>query len=155
MRPLNISGSQAKDYYYQKDPLFSKKGDGSNSKWHGEGSRSLGLTGKVREGIFLNIVSGNDPGGNQIVKDGVNGEHRAAVDIPFSPPKSVSIMALHVGDKNLLAAHDKAVEKTIDYLEKNHIYFRKTRRGETSAIPCHLSFAWRKYSYSLYTPMWI
>ena len=113
MRPLNISGSQAKDYYYAKDPAFSKNGDGLNSCWHGDAARTLGLSGKIKKQDFLNIISGNDLAANNIIKDGVNNEHRAAVDIPFSAPKSVSVIALHVGDDRLTAAHEKAVAKTL------------------------------------------
>lgn len=132
MRPLNISGSQAKNYYYEKDPIFSKD---QNSKWHGAIAKEFNLQGRsVQKPAFLNLVSGSDPNGNQIVGDGVNGEHRAAVDIPFSAPKSVSIMALHVGDKQMLDAHIRAVESTIDYIEKNYIYARKTIKKNTFAF---------------------
>ena len=94
MRPRNMSTARAKKYYYHKDPLFSKKN--GISKWHGAGSVKLGLPGDV-EKTFLNIIAGNDPMGNQIIQDGVNGEHWACADIPFSAPKSVSILTLHVG----------------------------------------------------------
>ena len=132
MRPLNISGSQAKDYYYAKDPAFSKNGDGLNSSWHGDAARALGLSGKIRKQDFLNIISGNDLGANNIIEDGVNNEHRAAVDIPFSAPKSVSVMALHVGDNQLTAAHEKAVQKTLECIESNYVFARKTSNGITT-----------------------
>jgi conjugative relaxase-like TrwC/TraI family protein len=131
MRPLNISGSQAKDYYYDKDPLF---GDQNNSRWQGGLAGQFGLTGACAEHDFLNAISGNDPKGTQIIQDGVNGEHRAAIDIPLAAPKSVSVLALHAGDKNLVAAHQKAVADTIDYIEKNYLYARKTVDGVTHAF---------------------
>ena len=132
MRPLNISGSQAKDYYYAKDPAFSKNGDGLNSCWHGDAARALGLSGKIKKQDFLNIISGNDLGANNIIKDGVNNEHRAAVDIPFSAPKSVSVIALHVGDDRLTEAHEKAVAKTLESIEDNYVFARKTSNGITT-----------------------
>ena len=132
MRPLNISGSQAKDYYYAKDPAFSKNGDGLNSCWHGDAARTLGLSGKIKKQDFLNIISGNDLAANNIIKDGVNNEHRAAVDIPFSAPKSVSVIALHVGDDRLTAAHEKAVAKTLECIESNYVFARKTSNGMTT-----------------------
>jgi conjugative relaxase-like TrwC/TraI family protein len=131
MRPLNISGSQARDYYYDKDPLF---GDKDNSQWQGGLADQFGLSGTCAEPDFLNAISGNDPRGTQIIQDGVNGEHRAAIDIPLAAPKSVSVMALHAGDKNLVAAHQKAVADTIDYIERNYLYARKTVDGVTRAF---------------------
>jgi len=134
MRPLNISASQAKDYYFAKDPFF---GAGQNSKWHGMLAKEFKLTGPVSQVDFLNIISGNDFTGRQIIKDGVDkyGKpyHRAAVDIPFSAPKSVSIMALHVGDYHLINEHHNAVESAIDYIEKNLIFARETKDGFTFA----------------------
>ena len=45
MRPLNISGSQAKDYYYGKDVIFGTK---ENSQWQGELAQQFGLAGAER-----------------------------------------------------------------------------------------------------------
>ena len=55
MRPLNISGSQAKDYYYEKDPFFSSKGEGRNSAWYGEAAKALGVSRKT----LSSIINGN------------------------------------------------------------------------------------------------
>jgi len=129
MRPRNMSATRAEEYYYHKDPIFSKKN--GISKWCGAGTAELGLSGHVEKKHFLNIVAGNDPMGNQIIQDGVNGEHRACVDIPFSAPKSFSILALHAGDDGLIEAHKSAVNSTIQYIEKNYIYARKTTGGVT------------------------
>jgi conjugative relaxase-like TrwC/TraI family protein len=136
MRPLNISASQAKDYYYQKDPCFNAP---TNSRWHGELAKEMGLSlFTVQPGIFQNIIAGNNLKGKQVVKDGINtdgvSEHRAAVDIPLSAPKSVSILALHCGDRKLIKARETAVEKSIEYLEKNYIYARQTNNHRTRAF---------------------
>jgi conjugative relaxase-like TrwC/TraI family protein len=132
MRPLNISGSQAKSYYYEHDAVFGE--DGKNSKWYGNLAKQFGLSGQCKKHDFLNIIAGNDPNGNQIIKDGVNGEHRSAVDIPFAAPKSISVMALHNNDKRLIQAHQSAIESTINYIEDNYIYARKTKGGVTRAF---------------------
>lgn len=145
MRPLNISSSQAKDYYYEVDPFFSymKSGDQKEvyyqSQWHGNVSSMFGIQNKeVKKEDFANVVSGNDLSGSKIIPDGKDNEgkplHRAAVDIPFSAPKSVSLCALHVGDHQVVDAHNKAVKETIKYIEDNYIYVRyttdKTRPGQ-------------------------
>jgi conjugative relaxase-like TrwC/TraI family protein len=121
-----MSASQAMGYYYEKDPIFSA------CKWHGKGSEELALSGSVKKADFVNLISGNDPYGHQVVSDGVNAHHRGCIDIPFSAPKSVSIMALHVGDDRLVDAHLAAVTRTIAYIETNYIYARKTENRLTS-----------------------
>jgi conjugative relaxase-like TrwC/TraI family protein len=131
MRPWNISGSQAKEYYYHNDVVFGSK---DNSQWHGELAKEFGLSGICEEHDFLNMVAGNDPKGNQIIQDGVNGEHRAAIDIPLAAPKSVSVLALHCGKKELIEAQETAVAATIDYIQRNYLYARKTTDGVTLAF---------------------
>jgi conjugative relaxase-like TrwC/TraI family protein len=137
MRPLNISPSQAKDYYYEVDPFFppnkeSEKTAGYyQSMWHGRVSSMMGIEHKeIQKTDFVNIISGNDLNGTKIIQDGKdndgNSHHRAAIDIPFSAPKSVSLCALHVGDQDLIQAHTKAVEETVKYIENNYLYIRFT-----------------------------
>jgi conjugative relaxase-like TrwC/TraI family protein len=137
MRPLNISPSQAKDYYYEVDPFFSPNKESENpagyyqSMWHGRVSSMMGIEHKeIQKTDFVNIISGNDLKGTKIIQDGKDNDgnlhHRAAIDIPFSAPKSVSLCALHVGDQDLINAHTKAVEETVKYIEDNYLYIRFT-----------------------------
>lgn len=124
MRPLNISANFALNYYYEQDPLLSV------SCWFGKVAQKLGIEGRlVEKHVFANILSGNNTKGKQIVADGVNKdgekEHRAAVDIPFTAPKSVSILALHGDDKRLIEAHEQAVKETIFFIENKFLYCRK------------------------------
>ncbi len=55
----------------------------------------------------------------------MNKEHRAGIDLVFSAPKSVSIVALHLGDEAVIDAHNQAVIKALDYVEKNLIQYRE------------------------------
>lgn len=135
MRPWNISPDDAEEYYYELDPFF---GTMDNSEWQGELAGRLSLEGSVAEEQFINLINGNDLNGCQVIEDGLSKEgenqHRAGVDVPFAAPKSVSVMALHCGDKRLLEAHRRAVASTIDYIERNFLYARKTKNGNTRAI---------------------
>ena len=142
MRPLNISPHQAKDYYYQNDPFFSGKNH-DNSSWYGKGAKELGLSGTIKKDDFEKIVFGYGPDGKKLIQSvktsyHVNDvqktrlEHRAGTDIPFSPDKSVSILALPGKDKRLIQAHDQAVLDTINYIEENVIAARKTIKGVTT-----------------------
>ncbi|MBF0102880.1 MAG: relaxase domain-containing protein [Desulfobacterales bacterium] len=133
MRPMNISPSQASRYYYEKDPIFINR-----SQWHGKLAKEFKLDGIVDRIHFSNIVSGNDLNGNQIIKDGRDKKghayHRAGIDIPFSCPKSVSIVALHLDDKRVSEAHEQAVIATLNYIEKKWIYARQKTQGEVNMI---------------------
>jgi conjugative relaxase-like TrwC/TraI family protein len=135
MRPWNITSDDAEDYYYELDPFFGTK---DNSEWQGGLAKKLSLQGSIAEEQFINLINGNDLNGHQVIKDGVSkdgeNQHRAGVDVPFGAPKSVSIMALHCGDKRLLKAHRQAVASTIDYVERNFLYARKTVGGNTRAV---------------------
>jgi conjugative relaxase-like TrwC/TraI family protein len=131
MRPENISGSQAGTYYFEKDPIFGK---GQYSQWEGRLKFYFKLKDPVLKPIFLNLIGGNDLTGNQIIKDGwdknhKNKKHRSGIDIPFSAPKSVSIMALHAGDESLIDAHHKAIKASLDYMENNLIQATLTEDG--------------------------
>ncbi len=52
--------------------------------------------------------------------------NRSAIDLTFSAPKSVSLLAILKGEKKALEAHQEAVKFTLDYIEGR--YFG-TRRG--------------------------
>lgn len=126
----NASASQAAGYYYEKDPIFE-----NNSQWQGKGAEALGLSGSVEKEDFQAVICGVHPQtGEQLVKDGVNGEHRAGTDYTFSAPKSVSVAGLVLGDERVFDAHRQAVEKTMEYAEQNLSQARQTVDGVTERI---------------------
>lgn len=62
-----------------------------------------------------------------LIRDGyVNGEpvHRAGSDFTFSAPKIISCIALTLDDQRAIQAHDIAVAKTLEFIEKD---FAQTR----------------------------
>lgn len=64
----------------------------------------------------------------QLIRDGLNAHgiasHRAGYDLTFSAPKSFSTMALVAGDTRLIDAHNEAMNKAMEYIEKE---FAQTR----------------------------
>ncbi len=58
--------------------------------------------------------------------------HRAAIDVMFAPPKSVSVQALVGGDERILESHRRAVTVALDRLEK-FVQARHRESRETSA----------------------
>jgi conjugative relaxase-like TrwC/TraI family protein len=126
----SISASNAEKYYYEKDPILVKEPDG-NSRWQGQGAEKLGLSGQISKDTFVKILDGRHPEtGQRLVAIGVNGEHRSGMDFVFSPPKSVSIYALHGGHAEILKAHQEAARETIKHIE-TIVTARSTEDGQT------------------------
>ncbi|GAB1534419.1 MobF family relaxase [Geovibrio sp. ADMFC3] len=129
-----VSASQASDYYYEKDPILAPEGKAESSFWYGELSSKFNLEHQpIKAAQFSALLFGMDPlTAETLIDKGVNGERRAGVDLAFSAPKSLSVMALHVGDEKLIEAHTEAVKSALDYYEKNYAYARKTIDNKTT-----------------------
>ena len=127
----NISAGQA-GQYFEKDDYYLKEG----GVWQGRGAASLGLHGRVDKEEFKALLVGRDPDGNSLIKkkavDIENGKDRAGMDLTFSAPKSVSIMALV--DERVKTAHDKAVSRVLTYIEQNNIQTREQVSGDRRTI---------------------
>lgn len=108
--------SGAANYYSDKDNYYFL-GEQS-TEWFGKGAEQLGLAGAVDKKIFESVLEGKLPDGGDLtfIKGGEN-KHQAGYDLTFSAPKSVSVLALIEGDKEVLAAHKSAVQKTLAEIE--------------------------------------
>lgn len=128
----NIKSAGKATHYYEKDDYYAKDDPEhkNGSLWHGKGVELLGLSGEVEKEDFKAILSGK-------LKDSIelgrkeNDEliHAPGIDLTFSAPKSVSIMAEVHGDKRIYEAQKAAVLKTLDYIEKNLVQTRKMESG--------------------------
>ena len=101
-------------------------------QWHGKLGKDMGLHGPVGELEFERLAAGKDPHtGEQIIqhrdtyltKTGKESVHRAAWDITFHAPKTVSLTA--VEDDRLRLAHRHAVHVTLDKMQE----FAQARGG--------------------------
>jgi conjugative relaxase-like TrwC/TraI family protein len=108
------SASGAADYY-AKDNYYTESQAQEASEWCGLGAEALGLEGKVDPKDFEAVLLGKLPNGEQIAAGG-NGK-RLGVDLTFSAPKSLSLMALVGGDTRLIEAHGQAVKAALNYAE--------------------------------------
>lgn len=101
----------AADDYYHKDSL---------GEWQGEGAERLGLVGPVEQAELARLLAGRLPNGDKIPGsfDPETKNRRMGLDLTFSAPKSVSMQALVAGDKEVTAAHDRAVTKALENVEK-------------------------------------
>ncbi|RWA36899.1 MobF family relaxase [Xylella fastidiosa] len=103
----------AADDYYAKD----KENIG---EWQGQGAQALGLTGPVEQMQLSRLLDGQLPNGERIQTtfDPTDNKKRMGLDLTFSAPKSVSMQALVAGDKDVTAAHDRAVTRALEQVER-------------------------------------
>ena len=101
--------AEADDYYYK---------EGHATEWEGKGAEALGLVGPVNQEQFRDMLLGKLPNGETIATTfDQDNSKRMGVDLTFSAPKSVSIQALIGGDTRVIAAHDLAVSRALEYAE--------------------------------------
>ncbi|WIN10157.1 MULTISPECIES: MobF family relaxase [Pseudomonas] len=101
----------AADDYYAKDNM---------GEWQGVGAERLGLVGDIEQAELARLLNGRLPNGEkmQTTFDAEKNSRRMGLDLTFSAPKSVSMQALVAGDKDVTAAHDRAVTKALQHVEK-------------------------------------
>jgi conjugative relaxase-like TrwC/TraI family protein len=115
--------------YFAKDDYYTVEGSSEISAWGGEGSAALGLSGEVSKEAFEGVLNGILPGGEAVAQVE---NRRAGVDLTFSAPKSVSVLAYVAGDKRILGpdgANMKAVTRAMAWVESNLAEGRKDIEG--------------------------
>ena len=122
-----------RDGYYAKDDPAHKE----SSVWVGKGAAELGLSGLVDGQVFKAVLEGKVPDGTDRQlgrkdRDGVI-HHRPGRDVTLSAPKSVSLLALIGGDERVTAAHDRAVGRTLAWIEGKVVETR-LKDPETGAM---------------------
>ncbi len=116
--------------YYERDGYYARDDPAHRnaSAWVGKGAEALGLEGPVDADTFKDVLAGKVPDGSgrqlgRKDKEG-NFHHRPGRDLTFSAPKSVSLAALIGGDERIVAAHDRAVTRTLAWIETNVVETR-------------------------------
>ena len=113
-----------RDGYYAKDDPAHKEA----SVWAGKGAEALGLSGIVDPNVFKALLEGKvaDGSGRQLGRKDRDGaiHHRPGRDVTLSAPKSVSLVALIGGDERVTAAHDRAVGRTLAWVENTVVETR-------------------------------
>ena len=112
----NVNGGMLESYY-QKDNYY-QKGDRieNNQEWQGKLTDHYGVSGEISQEDFFKIYDEK--------------KERAAFDLTFSAPKSVSIaMTIDQFSEDMHRAHDEAVSYVLSEIEKNDIGYRVKRNG--------------------------
>lgn len=136
-KPLN---PQRAAWYFERDHYYLTQ----EGEWYGGLSDELGLSGVIQREDFLKLLNGFNHDGNKLVasagaKDILNDDgsikkngHRSGIDLTFSAPKSVSILSYQ--DPRINQAFNKALNNTLDYIEKEFAHTQtKDRAGVVHA----------------------
>ncbi|TFL14062.1 conjugative relaxase [Pusillimonas caeni] len=134
LQTLHRGNANKAGHYYadQKDDYYGK--EGGAAQWQGRGAEQIGLTGEVTQAQFVAAMRGDfgpEVGISRSVRK--DAKARAGVDVTFSAPKSVSMQALIGKDATILKAHDHAVTKALEYLEKELIRGRQKEDGQSTS----------------------
>lgn len=125
-----VSSSGAAEYY-AADNYYTLENGTDQSLWDGRGAQALGLQGKVETAAFERILEGKLPDGSQL--DAARGKHRPGLDLTFSAPKSVSLVALLGKDERVVEAFRASVSQTLAWAEKNLAQARVWQEGRQVA----------------------
>jgi conjugative relaxase-like TrwC/TraI family protein len=130
IHPRRLKGSAGNVARYYTVGDYYTKGRDEPSAWGGKIAEELGLSGQVDPKAFEQLLEGT-VGDQQLGRHRSDGsiEHHPGWDFAVNAPKSVSIMALVMGDERILAAHERSVGIAIDYLEE-HAELRRRDSGE-------------------------
>ncbi len=118
-----LSTEQASRYYTEEyeHEYHLQKGP-ERTQWIGRSAEELGLEGAVEREDYLSVVvHGRHPRTHQQLVALRHGrlDRRAGWDFTVSADKSVSLVALSLGDERLIAAHDRAVRNAILAVERH------------------------------------
>ena len=137
--PWKISSpSFAVNYYGEENYNQHNPNQFERSQWHGRGAELLGLQGRVDVNTLTRIMKGETLDGrcigqrsNQSLQRALRMKHAPGIDLTFAPPKDVSLL-YHLGnDERVVVAHASAVNKSLDWIERNIAAPRGTTEERT------------------------
>jgi conjugative relaxase-like TrwC/TraI family protein len=126
-----VGGAGAAASYYTKDNYYTDRDASEASAWAGQGAVAAGLAGEIDVDAFKAVLEGRLPDGS-IIPTGRNDIHTPGMDLTFSAPKSLSMLAYIGGDERLLEANMAAVRETLAWAEKNLAETRVSKDGKVT-----------------------
>lgn len=143
-----VNNASASVEYFARDGHSAQRAHRRASSWHGDGARLLGLSGSVATTTFDRVLRGHVPG-TDIVLGRIRGgrrQHRPGIDVTLSAPKSASVVALVLGRREVLHAHDRAVAATLPVVQsllEMRRYNPETRGQDRVSAPAMVAAAFR------------
>lgn len=121
--------------YYERDNYYLKgtvEGIAA-THWWGKGAELLGLLDYVDPEKFLELLQGKIDKNTTVERTRHDGgiNHKPGYDLTYSAPKSVSILAEIGKDDRIYEAHNNAVNKSLEYIQKNAALYRQTVDSDT------------------------
>lgn len=120
--------------YYARDNYYAGPEAEASGAWFGRGAEALGLTGHVEAVAFESVLAGKLPNGVELTVPSGQ-DRRAGLDLVFSAPKSISLLALVGGDERLTAALEASARATLRWIEANLIEARQYDRETGTQSP--------------------
>lgn len=129
----NYAQNQKKELAHQSLNSTTKAGyyakDNTPSEWWGKGAQAIGRQHDVDREAFIAVLDGKLS--QDIDLSDTHPDRQLGIDLTFSAPKSVSLMALVGEDQRIVAIHDEAVKQALSYLEQNAVHARLGKGGKT------------------------
>ncbi len=111
------------------DEYYSGRGD-VPGRWTGSGISGFGLEGRVDAEDLRAVLAGRRPDTSEQLSSA--GRRIWAFDLTFSAPKSVSILHAFADwetTREVVAAHEAAVDAALGYLERSAVFSRRGHAG--------------------------
>lgn len=126
-----MGGGKINYYLNLIEEDYYLSGEAQHGLWWGSGAGEFSLSGEIEDHQHVrNLFRGFSPeGGRALVQNAGEGDRRSGFDFTFSAPKAVSALwsqAIVEVREEVEAAHQKAVEAALGYLESMAV----TRRGK-------------------------
>ena len=158
--PAWIGANTALAYHTEsKDNYYTQEGD--LGVWQGKGAEALGFTGVITAKELENALWGKNKEGEQVIQarlDEKGDRKRAAMDLTFNVPKSVSVLyeiANATGNKEfakkIVEIFNNSVSKSINEFEKI-IQTRETEDGKGNTYFSN-NIAVAKFTHSVARPV--
>lgn len=121
-----VSSAAGASAYYTVGSYYTE--GPSQSSWNGDAREAVGLSdGPVSPKEFENILNGKSADGTALTDRAANGQNRAVgIDLTFSAPKSVSILAMGENGEAIKQAIMTANHAMMDFVEKKLVQTRGT-----------------------------
>lgn len=138
---MTVAKAAAEGSAYYQDPGYYQDGGHAHAEWLGAGAETLGLTGEFGEHdfeTFDRLLKGELPNGEKLQGPPDGGPRRTGADFTFSPPKSVSVMALiHNMPEVKQAVLDSSKEAMLQLIQERDgiIQARGMENGEQVRVP--------------------